>query len=52
MRREGRFTVADREAKRVRARVDMPKPAHVMTEDADLAVALKESSAAARKRKA
>ena len=29
----------------------MPKPAHVMTEDADMAAALKESIAAARKRK-
>jgi hypothetical protein len=28
----------------------MPKPAHVMTEDADMAAALKESIAAARKR--
>jgi len=32
-------------------RVALPKPAHVMTEDADMAAALKESIVAARKRK-
>lgn len=51
VRREGRFTVADRDA--VSAWLGheshMPKPAHVMTEDADIAAALKESIAAVRK---
>jgi hypothetical protein len=51
--REGRFTVADREAVSawLGCESHMPKPAHVMTEDADMAAALKESIAAARKRK-
>lgn len=51
--REGRFTVADREAVSawLGRESHMPKPAHVMTEDADMAAALKESIAAARKRK-
>jgi len=53
VRREGRFTVADREA--VSASLGreshMPKPAHVMTKDADMAAALKESIEAARKLK-
>jgi len=51
--REGRFTVADREAVGawLGRESHMPKPAHVMTKDADMAAALKESIAAARKRK-
>ena len=53
VRREGRFTVADREEVTawLGRESHMPKPAHVMTEDADMATALKESIAAARKRK-
>jgi hypothetical protein len=53
VRREGRSAVADREAVSVwlGRESHMPKPAHVMTEDADMAAALKESIAAARKRK-
>jgi hypothetical protein len=52
VRREGRFTVADREAVSawLGRESHMPKPAHVMTKDADMAAALKESIAAARKR--
>ena len=52
VRREGRFTVADRDAVSawLGRESHMPKPAHVMTEDADMAAALKESIAAARKR--
>jgi hypothetical protein len=51
--REGRFTVADREAVSawLGRESHMPKPAHVMTQDADVAAALKESIAAVRKRK-
>jgi hypothetical protein len=53
VRREGRFTVADREAVStwLGRESHMPKPAHVMTKDADMAAALKESIAMARKRK-
>jgi hypothetical protein len=53
VRREGRFTVADRDAVSawLGRESHMPKPAHVMTEDADMAAALKQSIAAARKRK-
>ena len=53
VRREGRFTVADRDAVSawLGRESHMPKPAYVMTEDADMAAALKESIAAARKRK-
>jgi hypothetical protein len=53
VRREGRFTVADRDAVStwLGRESHMPKPAHVMTENADIAAALKESIAAARKRK-
>jgi hypothetical protein len=53
VRREGRFTVADREAVSawLGRESHMPKPAHVMTADADMTAALKESIAAARKRK-
>ena len=51
--REGRFTVADRDevSAWLGRESHMPKPAHVMTEDADMAAALKESIEAARKRK-
>src|ERR1041385_4590147 len=47
VRREGRFTVADREAVSawLGRESHMPKPAHVMTQDADMAAALKESIA-------
>jgi hypothetical protein len=53
VRREGRFTVADREAVSawLGRESHMPKPAHVMTANADVAAALKESIAAARKQK-
>jgi hypothetical protein len=53
VRHEGRFTVADREAVSawLGRESHMPKPAHVMTADADMTAALKESIAAARKRK-
>jgi len=53
VRREGRFTVADRESVSawLGRESHMPKPAHVMTEDADMAAALQESIALARKRK-
>lgn len=53
VRREGRFTVADREAVSawLGRESHMPKAAHVMTKDADMAAALKESIAAVRKRK-
>jgi hypothetical protein len=53
VRSEGRFTVADREAVSawLGRESHMPKPAHVMTADADMAAALKESIAAARTRK-
>ena len=51
VRREGRSTVADREAVSawLGRESHMPKPAHVMTEDADIGAALKESIEAARK---
>ena len=47
VRREGRFTVADRDAVSawLGRESHMPKPAHVMTADADMAAALKESIA-------
>ena len=53
VRREGRYTVADRDAVSawLGRESHMPKTAHVMTADADMATALKESIAAARKRK-
>jgi hypothetical protein len=46
------FTMTDRDAVSawVGRESHMPKPAHVMTEDADMAAALKESIAAVRKR--
>src|SRR6478736_828167 len=51
VRREGRFTVANRDevSAWLGRESHMPKPAHVMTADADMAAALKESIAAARK---
>jgi hypothetical protein len=53
VRREGRYTVAGRDevSAWLGRESHMPKPAHVMTKDADVAAALKESIAAARKRK-
>lgn len=53
VRREGRFTVGDREAISawLGRESHMPKPAHVMTGEADLAAALRDSIAAARKRR-
>lgn len=53
VRREGRFTVADREAVSawLGRESHMSKPAHVMTKDADMASALRESIEAARKLK-
>lgn len=53
VRREGRFTVADRDAVSawLGRESHMPTPAHVMTEDADVAAALKESIEVARKQK-
>jgi hypothetical protein len=53
VRREGRFTVADREAVSawLGRESHMSKPAHVMTKDADMAAALKESIEAALKLK-
>lgn len=53
VRREGRYTVADREAISawLGRESHMAKPAHVMTGEADIAAALKDSIAAARKRK-
>ena len=51
VRREGRFTVADRDAvsEWLGRESHMPKPAHVMTADADVDAALKESIAVAKK---
>ncbi len=51
VRREGRSTVANRDTVSawLGRESHMPKPAHVMTRDADMAAALKESIAAARK---
>jgi hypothetical protein len=53
VRHEGRFTVADRDAISawLGRESHMAKPAHVMTGEADIAAALKDSIAAARKRK-
>jgi len=53
VRREGRFTVADRDAISawLGRESHMAKPAHVMTGEADIAAALKDSIAAARKKK-
>ena len=52
VRREGRFTVADRDAISawLGRESHMAKPAHVMTGGADIAAALKDSIAAARKK--
>jgi hypothetical protein len=53
VRREGRFTMADREtiSAWLGRESHMPKPAHVMTGEADIVAALKDSITAARKRK-
>ncbi len=53
VRREGRSMVADCDAINawLGRESHMAKPAHVMTGDADIAVALKESIAAARRKK-
>jgi len=53
VRREGRFTVADRDAINawLGRESHMGKPAHVMTGNADITAALKDSIAAARKKK-
>src|SRR5579859_1228811 len=53
VRREGRSVVAGREAISawLGRESHMPKPAHVMTAEADISAALKDSIAAARKRK-
>ena len=53
VRRTGRFTVAERAevSAWLGHESHMAKPAHIMTEDADIAAALKESIAAARKPK-
>ena len=53
MRREVRFTMADRDgiSAGFGRESHMPKAAHVMTGTADITVALKDSIAAARKRK-
>jgi len=53
VRREGRFVVAERD--QVNAWLGreshMPRPAHVMTKESDVAAALKESIAVANKRR-
>ena len=51
VRREGRFTVADRGelGAWLGRESGMPKPAHVMTGDADISAALKDSIAVARR---
>jgi hypothetical protein len=51
VRREGRFTVADRSELEawLGRESGMPKPARVMTGDADISAALKDSIAAARR---
>jgi hypothetical protein len=51
VRREGRFTVANRAdlEKWIAKESGMPKPAHVLTGDADISAALKESIAAVRR---
>ncbi len=51
--RQGRFTVANVDALRqwLGREAHMPAPAHVMTRDADVQEALKESISAGRKRK-
>jgi phage terminase Nu1 subunit (DNA packaging protein) len=52
VKREGRFTIAD--PAEVQAwlgqQSHMPKPAHILTDDADIATALKESFAFVRKK--
>jgi hypothetical protein len=53
VKREGRFTVAD--PVEVQAwlgqQSHMPKPAHILTNEADIAAALKESISAGRQKK-
>lgn len=51
VRREGRFTVAERsKLQEWLGRVSqMPKPAHIMTGDADISSALKESLSVVRR---
>jgi phage terminase Nu1 subunit (DNA packaging protein) len=53
VKREGRFTVAD--PAEVQAwlgqQSHMPKPAHILTDDADIAAALKESISAVKREK-
>jgi hypothetical protein len=53
VRREGRFTIAD--PKEVQAwlgqQSHMPKPAHILTNDSDIASALKESISVVKRRK-
>ncbi|HLH06293.1 MAG TPA: hypothetical protein VKW78_03575 [Terriglobales bacterium] len=53
VRREGRFTVASRSELEawIGKESGMPKPAHVLTGDADISAALKESLAAVRRRR-
>lgn len=53
VRREGRFAVADAEELRawIGREAQMPGPAHIATNTADLAAGLKESIAAAKKQK-
>lgn len=43
--REGRFTIADR------VKVQAPKPAHILTNDTDIAAALKESISVVKRKK-
>ena len=52
VRREGRYTVADVEELKhwLGREAHMPGPAHVMTKDADISAALKESISALRRK--
>lgn len=54
VRKEGRFTIANPEELLawLGRESGMPRPAHIATNEADLAAGLKESIAAAKKRKA
>lgn len=53
VRREGRFTIADPDELRawIGREAGMPRPAHIATNTADLAAGLKESIAAAKKKR-
>lgn len=53
VKREGRFTVADPTAVQawLGQRSHMPKPAHILTDDADIAAALKESISVVKRKK-